>query len=67
MEEYGIAKSSFISGATYDRNLGTLVLKLVSGKIYTYYNVPKDVWEAFKNSESKGNFFSSFIKGRYRE
>lgn len=67
MEEYRVAKSSFLSGATYDTNLGMLVLKLISGKIYTYYNVPKDVWEAFKNAESKGRFFATFIKGRYRD
>jgi hypothetical protein len=45
-----------------------LVLSVVfrnSGVRYYYYDVSPEVWNSFKNADSKGGFFNSDIKGYY--
>jgi hypothetical protein len=37
----------------------------MSGNTYTYYGVPKDVYERFLHASSKGQFFNDYIKDRY--
>jgi hypothetical protein len=42
-----------------------LIFTFVSGKTYAYGLVPKHVYDDFRRSGAKGNFFSSQIRGRY--
>lgn len=46
---------------------GVNVLRIVftSGLSYNYYEVPKDVFNLFLASESKGKFFHANIKDKY--
>lgn len=67
MEEYRVLGSKVISGALYRAETGELTIQMVNGKTYLYYGVEKDVWEGFKLSDSKGKYYTSFIKGKYRE
>lgn len=36
-----------------------------SGASYVYYDVESEVWDAFKEADSKGGFFNEEIKGYY--
>ena len=56
--------SSFIRAIGYGG--GTLVVEFLSGSSCEYHNVPVSVFEAFLCSSSKGDFFNSKIRGRYR-
>ena len=40
-------------------------MKFVGGGTYTYYAVPKSVYEAFRASSVKGTFMNKFVKDRY--
>ena len=44
---------------------GTLELEFASGGIYQYEHVPKEVFDSFMGSESKGHFFQADIRPSY--
>lgn len=44
---------------------GYLVVEL-QGRSYIHRNVPKRVFIAFTQAESKGRFYDSYIRGRYQ-
>lgn len=56
--------SSFIAAIGWSQN--TLQVELRNGRIYEYYNVPYEVYASFLSAPSKGRYFNSYIKGRYR-
>ena len=57
--------SSAISYADYDPERRELYLTFKSG-IYTYYDVPEDVYKEFLLSASKGQFYNTYIRDVYR-
>jgi len=57
--------STAIEHISYDEAAHELHVKFVGGGTYTYYAVQKSVYEAFRLSSTKGNFFNKFIKDRY--
>ena len=57
--------STAIEQMRYDEAASELHVKFVGGGMYTYYAVPKSVYEAFRASSSKGTFMNKFIKNRY--
>jgi hypothetical protein len=57
--------SSVLLAASYNAKNFELSIKFKNGKEYKYYNVSIDVWKSFKDSSSKGSFYSRVIKGRY--
>ena len=57
--------STAIQHLSYDQAARELHVKFVGGGTYTYYDVPKSVYEAFRASSSKGTFLNSYIKNRY--
>lgn len=42
-----------------------LTIQFANGRKYIYMDVPRDVWEAFRASESKGRFFNQNIRGKF--
>ena len=42
--------------AGYDRKLFVLTVVFPDGTWYNYYDVPENMWQEFKNSESKGRY-----------
>jgi len=58
--------SSFITQIKYTEPLEVMSVKLKGGAIYSYTDVPKDVFEDFVNSESKGYFYNHKIKPVYK-
>lgn len=62
-------KSSWIKSFRFKN--GTLTMKTLSGKEYTYYEVPRSLWEELKgegeDGGSIGSFYNEYIKGQYAE
>jgi KTSC domain len=56
------SKSSFITGAWYDRNNSYMVIGL-QGTYYHYCRMPKDAWDALRAADSFGKHYNAFIKG----
>jgi hypothetical protein len=57
--------STAIEHISYDEAAHELRVKFVGGGTYTYYRVPKSVYNAFRIAPSKGQFLNQFIKDRY--
>jgi hypothetical protein len=55
--------SSFIEAITHTRK--TLFVKMKTGAIYGYKNVPTDLAARFAKAKSKGRFYSKNIKGSF--
>lgn len=51
--------------ADIDHDGTDLFVEYLSGARYRFKNVPVEVFEAFKEAESKGRFMNSQIKGKY--
>lgn len=57
-------ESSRLSAVGYDEDKMELFIEFPTGKLYKYYGVEPDVHEAFMESDSKGIFFGTNIKGK---
>lgn len=57
--------SSQISSVGYDRDTKTMYVEFSNGTVYTYDEVPQNVFENMKNSNSAGRFFMTSIKGYF--
>lgn len=55
-------ESSNIAAVGYNEVQQAMRVQFTSGDTYHYDNVPKDVFEAFHASKSKGRFFASEIR-----
>jgi len=58
--------SSVLASASYDEKLQLLTIAFKSGKTYDFFDVPPEIWNGFKEAESKGSFFSRNIKGKFK-
>ena len=58
--------STVITSVHYDATHQTLTITYRSGKTYCYFDVPADVYAAYKSSFSKGRFLNRVIKDHYR-
>jgi KTSC domain len=58
------SKSQAISSHSYDAASKVLTIVFERGT-YKYSDVPAEVYEAFKNSESQGTYYRNEIKGKY--
>jgi lysyl-tRNA synthetase class 2 len=57
--------SSVIADIVYREERNELIVTFTTGKIYSYGLVPKRVYDEFRASRSKGNFFNSHVRDRY--
>jgi len=57
--------SSVIASYSYHERGEQLEIKFVSGIVYVYSGVPKEVYQKMRESRSKGIFFNQLIKGKY--
>ena len=53
------------SGQIRQTDTGTLTVVFRDGTFYNYYDVPSNVWTAFKGATSKGQFIRTYIDGTY--
>jgi len=65
IEGFG-AISSVIMFVEYKHDKKTLVVHFNNGSIYNYKNVSYGVYSRFLNSKSKGKFFLSNVKNKYK-
>jgi hypothetical protein len=57
--------SSMIAAIEYNEETFELIVHWVRGGQQSYHNVPKEVHDAFVNSDSVGQFYNQNIKGKY--
>lgn len=57
--------STEIEWIGYDYKRSMLQVEFIEGKIYQYDEVPESIYKAFLDASSHGQFFETFIKGRY--
>jgi hypothetical protein len=57
--------SSVISKYEYDVEKRILLVTFLSGKVYAYKNVPKQVYVNMRGYMSKGRYLNLFVKGFY--
>jgi len=57
--------SESIAGIGYDDDAEVLEVEFVTGAVYRYRGVPQDIFEDFRQAQSKGTFFNKHIKEAY--
>lgn len=57
--------SSVVKAYWYNQQREQLKIRYPSGKVYTYYDVPKQAVTRLENASSKGRFLNAQIKPRY--
>lgn len=59
-------ESSVVRAAGYSR---VLEIEFESGRVYQYFDVAEEIYQAFLESDSKGKYFNAHIRGKfpYRE
>jgi lysyl-tRNA synthetase class 2 len=58
--------STVIRAFDYDPAERRLDVNFVSGRRYSYFEVPPETYEAMKRSFAKGEFFNAHIRGHFR-
>ncbi|WP_412468623.1 KTSC domain-containing protein [Pedobacter sp. KLB.chiD] len=58
--------SSVIRYFSYDEDTKTLKIIFVTEMVYLYENVPEKVYKMLKASGSKGRYFNSYIKDKFK-
>ncbi len=58
--------SSVFTSAAYRPAARTLYLRFHSGELYCYFDFPQKQYRDFLAADSKGQYFSSHIRDRFR-
>jgi hypothetical protein len=58
--------SSTIAELGYDETSQVLEIMFNNGRLYQYFEIPRAVFEEFRNSGSVGQYFNSQVRDRYR-
>ena len=58
--------SSNLQGYDYDPDTRLLKIRFVSGRTYSYADVPPDVADGLSSASSPGQYFNSAIKDQFR-
>jgi len=65
MIEMQPVSSSNIASIGYDEETHQLKVEFIGGRVYTYYEVSREVYQELMASESKGKYLHQYIKGVY--
>lgn len=57
--------SSFLQSAKYNESSSELIVDFKNGESVPSFSFPKSMWDQFKESPSKGSFYSRMIKGKF--
>lgn len=60
-----VVDSSAILSLNYKARSRTLYVTFVTGRRYSYVDIPPDVYRRFTEANSKGQFFNAHIRDRY--
>lgn len=58
--------SSAIAAIGYDPETMRMKIRFTQGHTYDFCRVPKEVFQAFLNSYSKGAYYNDYIRDRYQ-
>jgi hypothetical protein len=58
--------SKMLAAVAYEPEPRTLYLRFRSGQVYGYFEVPENQYQEFLQAESRGRYFLSHIRGRFR-
>ena len=58
--------SSNIAAIGFDEETQTLEIEFLNGRIYQYFDVPKNTFDELMSAPSKGKYFIEIIKGTFR-
>jgi hypothetical protein len=58
--------STAIKDLAYDQTRRELAVTFVTGRRYIYFEVSPDEFRAFQRARSKGQFFNTRVRDRYR-
>ena len=67
IDKVNTSKSSWIKQASFyscNGNEGYFILE-TKQKSYVFKNLPISVWQEFKDADSFGTYYSSYIRGKY--
>jgi hypothetical protein len=59
-------ESKMLAAVAYEPKPRTLYLRFRSGEVYGYFEVPENQYQEFLQAESRGRYFLSHIRGRFR-
>jgi lysyl-tRNA synthetase class 2 len=59
-------ESTAVRRIEYDGLSRGLVVVFTTGRRYTYYDVPRDVYQDFIDAQSQGQYFNARIRDRYQ-
>jgi hypothetical protein len=57
--------STVIEHINYSEETRELKITFLSGAVYIYFDVPRDVYDQFKAYKSKGTYLNKFIRDKY--
>jgi hypothetical protein len=57
--------STVIRSFRYDRQRHELHVVFQTGRVYTYLEIPDDVYEGLATALSRGQYFNQHIRGNY--
>jgi hypothetical protein len=60
---YHHVQSTVMTSIRYDNKARALDITFTSGETYRYSDVPRDIYVALLDAESKGEFFNDRVKG----
>ena len=58
-------RSSVIAALGYDQATNTLEVEFVSGKVYRYFMIPAETYDALLTADSLGREFNENVRDRY--
>lgn len=59
-------ESEAVDEIRYDADRAILFVRFAHGGWYGYFDVPREIHDAFVSAESHGRFFHEHIRDRYR-
>ncbi len=60
-----VSNSSLVLRVDYDNLMNSMKVFFIGGGVYTFLEVPKTVFENFKQAESAGKFFHGNVKNKF--
>ncbi len=64
--EWHSFESKQLAAAAYDAEKHALYLRFRSGDVYLYFGFPDEQYQDFLDAESRGRYFLSYIRNRFR-
>jgi hypothetical protein len=65
-ERSGRVISAVVAATTYNESARELEIRFVTGRTYRYLDVPPEVHEGLQSAPSRGAFFNTEIKDKYK-